>query len=220
MFWRKTSFPYGLKEDIPLSTPINELSFLVFDTEATGFQIAAEDRLIEIAGVPMKGTEVLEKETFQTLVNPGREIPEIITDLTGITDERVTYAPPAIDAIEEFFQFAEKYTTNCLVGHYVAFDLLVLKQELLREKFTLKKPPAIDTLNVIGYLAPSWDMRDLERYAMAFGTRIYERHRALGDSLTTAYLFQELLLQVMDRGVDTWGELLRITESAERHLKT
>ncbi|GAE46675.1 DNA polymerase III epsilon subunit [Mesobacillus boroniphilus JCM 21738] len=95
----------------------------------------------------------------------------------------------------------------------------MLKSELKREKLALKKLFTIDTLDLIGYIAPSYDMRDLERYAMAFGTRIYDRHSAVGDALTTAYLFAELLQQFKDRGHSTWGELIMATDSQMRSMQ-
>lgn len=218
MFWLKKSISCPLDETLPLSTPIKDISFTVFDTETTGFQVATGDRLIEIGAVQMKGFEVQEQNTFQTYVQPNRDIPEIITELTGITEEKVKGAPESIEAIHAYFEFIERNKSAALVGHYVAFDEMVLRQEIKRAKHVLKKPRLIDTLNVIGFLSPSWDMRDLERYAMAFGTRIYERHSALGDALTTAFLFSELLQQFVDRGYQTWGELLQYSDVETRTL--
>ncbi|WP_371931963.1 hypothetical protein [Mesobacillus subterraneus] len=55
---------------------------------------------------------------------------------------------------------------------------------------------------------------------MAFGTRIYDRHSAaVGDALTTAYLFTELLQQFKDRGHSTWGELIKATDSQARSMQ-
>lgn len=207
-----------LNDTLPLSTPIKDVSFTIFDTETTGFQVATTDRLIEIGAVHMKGYEVLEKNTFQTYVKPNRDIPPIITELTGITEEKVKYAPESMEAITAYFDFIGRNESSALVGHYVAFDEMVLRQEIRRAKHGFKKPKLIDTLNVIGFLSPSWDMRDLERYAMAFGTRIYERHSAIGDALTTAYLFSELLQQFIDRGYKTWGDLLQCTDADAKSI--
>lgn len=212
MFWNRKPVSCGLDDSIPLSTAIDNVTFTVFDTETTGFQVATVDRPIEIAAVRMRGSSVLETETFQMLINPGRPIPTRITELTGITNEDTALAANSQEALTSFFQFVEAGGTHALVGHYISFDLLVLKHELARHQQSFKKPLAIDTFDLIGYLTPSWDMRDLERYAMAFGTRIYDRHRALGDSLTTAYLFQELLQQCQTRGITTWGDLLTIVK--------
>jgi DNA polymerase III subunit epsilon len=220
MFFQRKNISCTLTyENIPLSTPIDELTFIVFDTETTGFQVATSDRLIEIGAVPVQGLKVSENDQFQTYVNPGRQISREIIELTSITNELVSVAPPATDAISRFFAYVETHEAVCLVGHYVSFDSLVLKSELKREKLGLKKLFTIDTLDLIGFIAPSYDMRDLHRYAMAFGTRIYDRHSAIGDALTTAYLFTELLHQFKDRGNRTWGELIRATDSQMRSMQ-
>jgi DNA polymerase-3 subunit epsilon len=73
-----------------------------------------------------------------------------------------------------------------------------------------------DTLDIIGYLSLSKDMRDLERYAKQFGTRIYNRHQALGDSLTTAYLFCELLIHLENCGKRTLADLIDISSMTTR----
>ncbi len=218
MFFTKKSIICNLQDDIPLSTPIEEITFTVFDTEATGFQVGSTDRLIEIGAVQVKGLEVKEVDKFHTYVDPKRQISREIMELTGISNENVEGYPESLEAIQSFFQFVEAHGSSCLVGHYLSFDLLLLKSELKRNKLAFKKPKTIDTLDFIGYIAPSYDMRDLERYAMAFGTRIYERHSAIGDALTTAYLFVELLWQFKIRGCRTWGELLKATDSQARNI--
>jgi DNA polymerase III subunit epsilon len=219
MFLRRKNVSCTLTyETIPLSTPVEKLDFVVFDTETTGFQVATIDRIIEIGAVPIKGLEVLEFDTFQTYVNPNREIPQETIELTSISNEQVEAAPQALEAMMSFFDFVQSREAVCLVGHYVSFDVLALKSEFNREKLALKKIMTIDTLDLIGYIAPSYDMRDLERYAMAFGTRIYDRHSGLGDALTTAFLFTELLWQFKNRGYSTWGELIKATDSQMRSL--
>ncbi len=206
MFFLRKNLSCSLRyETIPLSTPLEDLNFIVFDTETTGFQVSAADRIIEIGAVPVKGFQVQEKDLFQTYVNPKRQISREIKELTSITDEIVIDAPQALEAIQSFFEYVESREAVCLIGHYVSFDALAIKSECRREKLSLKNFLTIDTLDLIGFIAPSCDMRDLERYAMAFGTRIYDRHRAAGDALTTAYLFVELLYQFQQRGHKTWG---------------
>jgi DNA polymerase III subunit epsilon len=220
MFFQRKNISCPLMyEKIPLSTRIDDLTFIVFDTETTGFQVATSDRLIEIGAVPVRGLKVIENDRFQTYVNPQRQISREIIELTSITNEKVAGAPAATEAIFNFFDYVQSHEAVCLVGHYIGFDHLVLKSELKREKLGLKKVFTIDTLDMIGFIAPSYDMRDLERYAMAFGTRIYDRHSAIGDALTTAYLFTELLQQFKDRGHSTWGELIKATDSQMRSMQ-
>lgn len=206
---------YELDRKPSLSTPLERLSFTVFDTETTGFAIGATDRLIEIGAVHVENLMVTDK-TFQTYVNPHRLIPEEIVSLTGIDNEMVKGAPEALQAIEDYFSFVSSCESDGLVGHYISFDLMVLKKELAREKYSFDSPLVFDTLDLIGYLNPSWDMRDLEHYAKTFSTNIYQRHSAIGDALTTAHLFCELLKLIQARGKNTLGDLLVILDSNNR----
>ncbi len=73
-----------------LGAHLSEVPFCVFDLETTGGS-AATEAITEIGAVKYVGGEVVGE--FQTLVNPGREIPPFITILTGITHAMVVEAP-------------------------------------------------------------------------------------------------------------------------------
>jgi DNA polymerase III subunit epsilon len=215
MFWNRKKMNFELDRQPSLNTPLDQLSFTVFDTETTGFAIGASDRLIEIGAVHVENLKVTDHQ-FQTYVNPNRDIPNNIITLTGIDNHMVKDAPAALQSIEDFFRFIENCGSDGLVGHYISFDLMVLKKELAREKFTYDSPLCFDTLDMIGYLNPSWDMRDLEHYAKTFSTSIFQRHSAIGDALTTAHLFCELLKHIQDRGKNTLADLLQILDGNNR----
>ena len=51
MFWRKKRLNYKLDQSFLLDTKLRDMPFTVFDTETTGFAIAADDGLIEIGAV-------------------------------------------------------------------------------------------------------------------------------------------------------------------------
>jgi DNA polymerase-3 subunit epsilon len=130
LFWKKPQLNYQLGQEQPLNTPLRELRFTIFDTETTGFSISSTDRLIDLGAVQVHNLEV-QDSVFQTYVNPDRVIPEEIVSLTGITDERVRAAPNSLEAIESFFQYVEAEQSDAWVGHYVSFDRMVIKKELL-----------------------------------------------------------------------------------------
>ncbi|WP_019412781.1 PolC-type DNA polymerase III [Paenisporosarcina sp. TG20] len=209
--WSKKEFQNRLNSELPLSTPLNDMSFLVVDTETTGFSVGKDDRLIEVGAVPIVGLNVLENKIFQSYVNPKRDIPEIITDLTSISNEDVKHAPDSLQVIEDLFEFAKQLGANSIAGHYITFDMLVFKHELRRADIKFQMPPSIDTLDLLSYLVPNWELKDLEYYAAVFETRIFERHTAVGDALTTAYLFCELCERIKERGKYTWGDLLALS---------
>lgn len=209
MFWRKKRLPYELQRPFQLNTKLRDMTFTIFDTETTGFSIASNDRLIEIGAVYVEGFYVTDR-VFQTFVNPNRDIPDHIAKLTSISQSDVEHAPASLEAIHAFFQFVESNQSGGWVGHFIGFDEMVIKNELLREKLTYDPPSSFDTLDLIHHLNPTWDQQDLENYAKVFGTPTFERHRALGDALTTAHLFVEVLRCLEERAVTTLADLLRL----------
>lgn len=216
MFWKKTKLHYQLDHQPPLDTRLRDLSFTVYDTETTGFAVGGKDRVIEIGAVQVQGLYVTDN-TFHTYVNPHRDIPPEITELTGVHQHHVENAPSSLEAIENFFQFIEETKSCGWVGHYLSFDVMVIKKELQRAKMTFEQPLYLDTLDLLGYICPSWDMRDLEHYARSFNTKIFQRHSALGDALTTAHLFVELLRHLEDRGKNTLADLIQVTDSQNQN---
>ena len=51
---------------------IEAIEFTIFDTETTGLNPVAGDRIVELAGLRVRGEQRLAQ--FNALVNPGREI--------------------------------------------------------------------------------------------------------------------------------------------------
>ncbi|OEH84917.1 hypothetical protein BHU72_06915 [Desulfuribacillus stibiiarsenatis] len=214
MFWKKKQYTYELDDDIPLLTPVERLSFIVFDTETTGFQITSKDRLLEIGAVFVNHLEVTDI-SFQTYINPQRDIPDLIKELTGITEEKVKDAPVALEGIQSFFLYVEKNRCCALVAHCLAFDLQVIERELKLSGFGCCKPKSLDTMDLLQILGLFKQGKDLEAYAVDFGIPVHGRHTALGDAVTTAHLLCELLKRVKRR-YKTWGELLFALESRKR----
>ena len=93
--------------------------FVVIDLETTGLD-PIEDKIIEIGAIRFVNGE--EKERFETLVNPGKAIPDFITKLTGIKDQDVQSSPK----IDKVFDDAIAFIGNSpLVGHQINFDIFV-----------------------------------------------------------------------------------------------
>lgn len=210
MFWLKKRLQYNIDHTLQLDTPLRKMSFTVFDTETTGFSVGTKDRVIEIGAVQVKNMKVTD-QTFQTFVNPLREIPTHITELTSIEQHHVDGAPLAFEAIGEYFRFMESNNSHGWVAHCLSFDAMAIRKELNREKYTFEQPLSFDTQDMINFLFPTWDIRDIEEYADIFGTKVFTRHRALGDALTTAHIFVELLKLLEEQGVTTLAHLNRLS---------
>src|SRR5829696_3372555 len=70
---------------------LTNLSYVVVDVETTGGRPFAGDRVTEIAAVAVRDGQIA--QVYETLVNPQRSIPPMITAITNITWEMVRDQP-------------------------------------------------------------------------------------------------------------------------------
>lgn len=175
-------------------TPISEATYVVFDTETTGLEPANGDEIVSIAGVRIVNGRVLRGEIFNELVNPGRRIPKLATQVHGISDPMVENAPDICTILKKFKQFVGD---AILVAHNAAFDMkfLTLKQETCGIKFD---NPVLDTVLLAAQVHGSSDSLTLDALSERYGITLTkeERHTALGDSVATAEVFLRLVNQL------------------------
>ncbi len=94
-----------------------QLTLVVVDVETTGW-LHEQAEMTEIGAVRLTGGQLTGE--FSSLVRPAGPIPAEITALTGITDQMVSQAPQAAQALRAFLAFAG----DCvLVAHNAPFDL-------------------------------------------------------------------------------------------------
>jgi DNA polymerase-3 subunit epsilon len=181
---------------------LNEIEFVVIDTETTGLRPGAH-RVIEVAGVRIRGGEVL--DAYQSLLNPGVRIPTFIAQFTGITQEMVATAPRSHEALPDFLRFVEG---AIVVGHNVGFDLNFLNYEaqLLGHSFPID---GLDTIPLARRFLPALKRFKLENVAVHLKIATAQRHRALGDARVTAAVFLKLLERARQQGISTLGQLRR-----------
>jgi DNA polymerase-3 subunit epsilon len=185
---------------------LEQLTFVVFDTETTGLRPESGDRVISLAGVRVRGLQIRAGEAFDALVRPGRAIPAESVEFHGITDAMVADAADMDAVLSAFLQFAGDAV---LVGHEVSFDLRFLEPEARRLGLpSLKGRPILDTRLLSGSLHGPGEAHTLEAIAARLGVPVTARHSALGDAITTAEVLVRLLALLQKRGVHTLGEIL------------
>jgi DNA polymerase-3 subunit epsilon len=161
------------------------LIYAVIDIEATGSKFPA-DRIMELAIVKHDGRQVL--STWSSLVRPEVPIPPFVVQLTGITEELVAEAPLFHEIAHEIW----REIAGCvIVGHDVNFDYNFLKHELKAAGYDLDAPK-LCTLKKSRKFIPEQPSYSLGRLAEGLGIAIENRHRALGDALATAAIFEIL----------------------------
>ena len=188
-----------------LLKPLDELSFVVFDTETTGFDAGNGDEIVAIAAVRVSGRRILIGETFQALVNPGRPIPPQATARHGITDQQVLDRPDIAAVLTQFQHFAGN---DVLVAHHAALDLAFLHA---KERVTGIRidNPVLDTMLLSMKLQGRSADHSLDGIASRLGIAAIDRHTALGDSLITAAVLLAQIDLLCDRGIVTLGDVLR-----------
>jgi DNA polymerase-3 subunit epsilon len=197
------------------ASPLDRLTYTVFDTETTGFAPDEGDEIVSIGAVRIVGGRLLRTETFERLVDPGRSIPRTATAVHGITRDLVRGAPTLDEVLPAFAAFA---AGSVLVGHNVAFDMAFLA-DAQRRTGTRLSAPLLDTLLIDGLVHPDHDAHTLEAMAERLGVDLVGRHTALGDALLTGEIFLRLLPLLRARGVHTLGEL-RAAASATAQART
>ena len=182
---------------------LEDLTFVVFDTETTGLHPESGDRVVSLAGVRVRGGRVRREEVFDALVQPGRWIPPESVRIHGITDAMVADAPLIDRVLPAFLRFAGD---GVLVGHEASFDLRFLAPAARRLGLPrLEARPILDTRLLSRSLHGPGESHHLEVIAQRLGVPVVGRHSALGDALTTAEVLVRFLVLLDKRGVHTLG---------------
>ncbi len=160
--------------------------YAIVDIETTG-GYAANHRITEIAIYHHDGMQLT--DTYQTLINPGREIPYYITGLTGITTEMVLDAPSFEEVAEDIFK---RLDGKVFVAHNAHFDYSFLKKEFeqIGINFQSKK---LCTVRLSRKIIPGLRSYSLGSLSESLGIQIPDRHRASGDAAATVKIFDLLL---------------------------
>ncbi len=160
---------------------------VALDIETTDLT-PSKGEIIEIAAAKFKKGKIIEQ--YQSLVNPGRKIPQIIQSITGISDIDVVEAPAISDLIPKFKKFVGDYA---IVGHNIDFDINFLNHKGFN--FQNKK---YDTWKLAAMLVPSLSSHSLESLTAFFNIKHIDSHRALADVLASVDLFNILVNKIYD----------------------
>ena len=160
--------------------------YAIVDIETTGGS-ARDERITEIAVYLHDGNEVTGE--FVSLVNPERNIPYFITNLTGITNEMVENAPRFYEIARKLIEITEGRT---FVAHNARFDYSFIRQEYKSLGYNFKRS-ILDTVALSRKLLPGHSSYSLGNICKDLDISITGRHRAAGDALATVRLLELLI---------------------------
>jgi len=188
-----------------LDSRLEDLTYVVFDTETTGL-FPATDEIVQLAAVRIVNGRRLRGEVFDTLVDPQRPIPQVSTDVHGITDDMVKGAPTIIEAGRRFHDFARGAV---LVAHNAPFDMEFLRRHEPGMQVSFDHP-VLDTLLLSRVAFGRSELHSLDALTARLGINMTEeeRHTAIGDTIATANAFLKLIPMLKARGFETFGDVL------------
>lgn len=199
------------EKKIPAVRPIDQLTFVVLDTETTGLN-HKKDSIVSFGGIKVKGYSMQiqsAKEMYlevQVQNNDAVKVHEII---------QANEIVPKKDFAKELLAFVG---ADIIVGQHIGFDMLMLEKEL--QAYGLKKllNPVVDTqfLAIRLEKGPHFDASmgkpgefGLDSLCERYGIPLDDRHTAAGDAFLTAQLLMKLLKLAEQKGIKDYGALTR-----------
>ena len=167
--------------------PLNKEVFVCLDCEATGLDIE-NDAIIELAAV--KFTLEQNLDSYDTLIDPGMQIPELTLKIHGINDAMVAGKPKIKEILPSFLKFIDGHI---LIGHGIKFDIdMILKAAKKNQiQCNIEKQPTIDTLR-LARLYGQTAANSLEVLRSHFNIVSDGAHRALNDVVVNIEVFKHL----------------------------
>ena len=195
-----------------LGTPLVDVEFAVLDLETTGGS-PSDDRITEVGVVKVRGGQVT--GTFQTLVNPGRSIPPMISALTGISDGMVAGSEPIEVVLPCLLEFIGPAV---LVAHNSAFDLRFLQANLERHGYARLRNRTVCTARLARRVLPRDEVPNVRLATLASYLRASTMpcHRALTDARATVDVLHALLERAGSFGVLALEDLIDFPKASSQ----
>jgi DNA polymerase-3 subunit alpha len=173
------------------------LKHLVFDTETTGLisnslrPLDKQPRVIELYALLLDDDGWEEVGNFYSLVNPGVAVPEIVTKITGITEEKLRGAPTFGEVFPSFDELVR--SADAVVAHNLSYDVAIVDFECARLGKSMRWPArrvcSVESSESIkGYRL---NLQALHEHL--FGVGFESAHSAEADVRATARCYCELI---------------------------
>ena len=185
---------------------LEEVEFVIFDTETTGLDPRSGDRIVEIAALRFKDQERLGQ--FHSLVNPCREISPRAFEVNQISQDMLKDAPRMNDVLPRFLGFIQD---SCLCAYNLPFDLSFLNNELKLAGFDpLVNFALVDILAMSRKLLPKLERHALWFVAQDLGLENKQVHRAFADVELTWKVFERLKVMLQEKGISKFNNFLNL----------
>ena len=170
--------------------PLLESTYVVFDTETTGFNATAGDQMIEIGAVKIKNGEIIDR--FDELINPGMNLRSEIVNLTNITDEMLKDKDNEENVTKRFKEWISDLP---MVAQNARFDISFMESAYKKYNLGEFSNVVIDTMEISKAQNPDSTKHNLTALSKRYGVHFDEsgHHRADYDAEGTALVFWKMI---------------------------
>ncbi|UJH67075.1 PolC-type DNA polymerase III [Allomuricauda sp. SCSIO 65647] len=188
-FWKT----YADTFERALPDEIEEVDFVVLDTETTGFDFK-KDRILSIGALKISNGTISPKTSFELFLQQ-ETFDSKTVQIHGILKKTKIEQIGELEALKTTLKLLER---SVLVAHHVAFDVRMLNEALKRNGLPRLKNPELDTSVLYNKsLAKSKRKKEghysLDELANTFNIPKTDRHTALGDAYITAIAFLHIM---------------------------
>jgi DNA polymerase III epsilon subunit len=193
-----------------LLSNLRSVPLTFFDTETTGLYPDRGDRIVEVAMVRTLDGKIVDQ--YDTLIYPECPIPAEASSVSGITDAMVWGKPRFEEVAQTIQDFCKD---SVLVAHNAPFDLGFFVTHFEAAGQPMLRNLVLDTLVLARrcYKLPDYSLGGL---AKALRVEKETFHRALGDSVMTSRLFQNMMPMLMQKKLTTVGHVLTFQGGSAR----
>ena len=198
----------------PTDLNLMDSTYVVFDTETTGFNAGGKDQMIEIGAVKIKDGTIIDR--FDELIDPKRHIPDKITELTCITDDMVKGKDDEKTVTKRFLEWAG----DCpMVAHNAKFDISFIEMSMKKYNLGEFKNTVIDTLELSRIIDQGYARHSLsalvKRYNIPFDEEAH--HRADYDAEGTALVFHKMIEKMSMQNIKKISDIANLISKDEIH---
>lgn len=196
----------------PTDDPLMDNTYVVFDTETTGFNAGGADQMIEIGAVKIKDGNIIDR--FDELIDPGRHIPDKITELTCITDEMVKGKDNEETVTKKFLEWAGDLP---MVAHNAKFDISFIEMAMKKYNLGTFTNTVIDTLELSRTLDQGYARHGLSALVKRYNVPWEEdaHHRADYDAEGTALVYHKMMKKLEAQKFEKISDLDKLISKDE-----
>ncbi len=206
---------WNLKTDIPpLDKKINELRFVVLDTETSGLDLKT-DSIISIAAVDVFNNSIRIHSSFEMMVARQSTGNQQSISIHEIMKSDLKNAHSVKEVCHDFLDYLK---ADIIVAHHVGFDVGMINKMLntIAPQFNLYNR-VVDTAQLVKKIetpalaSPYYSSHlsyDLDSILDRYEIDAFDRHTAWGDAYTTAILFMKCVKKLELQGYRTLKDLL------------